>query len=84
VPTKEAVDLAQKLAEAYMRMRANPRATPEAVIFMIVDQASPHELGIEDLCAITKFDRSVIGPVINMWTGWGYMQERGGKVSRQR
>jgi len=84
VPTKEAVDLAQKLAEAYMRMRANPKASPEAILFMVIDQASPHELSIEDLSSITHLDRGVIAPIIGLWCGWGYMSERGGKVSRQR
>ena len=74
--------MAIKLAGALTRLESAPKAGVEIKLFMILDQAHPYELSVEDLEVITKIDRGTIGPAIQTLTRWGYAQEKGGKVVR--
>jgi hypothetical protein len=81
---KKEIDLAQKLAGAIVRLEAAPKASPEIKLFMILDLAFPYELSVEDLESLTHLDRGTIGPAVATLTRWGYVQEKGGMLVRQR
>ncbi len=79
---KKEVALAHKLAGAINRLDNAPGASAEMKLFMVLDQAHPYELSVEDLQDITHIDRGTIGPSIQTLQRWGYVQEKGGMLVR--
>ena len=73
--------LGRKLADAFAKLKAG-RFSQDMTLFIVVDTVKPHQLNIEDIAEITKFDRGVIAPIVSMMVTAGYFQERGGLVSR--
>lgn len=82
---KKEVDLAVKIAEALTRLQAvGKQASQEAQVFMLIDQVSPYELSLEDICDILKAPRDTVTSAINLWRKWNYMTERAGLIGRQK
>ena len=78
----EAVDLGRKLAAAFTKLTTAGRVSPDMHLFVLIDTVSPHQLSVEDLAEITHLDRGTIAPLVSMLVKMGYVQERGGLISR--
>jgi DNA-binding MarR family transcriptional regulator len=78
---KESIDLGIKLAQAFTKI-GQGHLSPDLLIFVIIDTVRPHELSVEDLQEITKLDRGTVAPIVGNLVKIGYVQEKGGLVSR--
>jgi hypothetical protein len=79
---RQAIDLATKLAKAISLLEKNPTASATDKVFLVLDKVKPYELDYESIQKILNLDRGAVGPAVKYWVDWGYLQDRGGMVSR--
>lgn len=78
------IDIAMKIAGALVMLQGQPKAGADMKIFMVLDQVAPYELSVADLEKITGATRGAVGVAVATLTGWGYITEKGGMISRAK
>lgn len=78
------IDIALKLAQAINLLNAQPKASPDLKVFLVLDEVAPYEISVEDLERITGLQRKVIGDSLNILRAWGWITEKGGQLSRNK